>query len=199
MFINNLIFPCSMADILDFPDFDPPLKQVEPDDALIVLAALRTEEQERSELVAVFKPFPTLTSDYLYLPLRRRVRLGIFNRSNSGYLHGQGTGDCIRALDGRKGLQELARTCRWTYQVLTFFDAYTQEQQEGTTRPFTSGTLRQTSDGRTVLKNIRHNGSSLDTVVRIAAEAQPDILNHYWSRQRAEEQREVLIRSPYVY
>jgi len=137
---NIILFP-ERTEQRDF------LKDVELEERVLILSALAKEEKARPELTSIIKTYPWLMADYLPLSISEKEKFEEFRCRHPKYLLGEGDGCGIQYLTaplrdyifdatlnkGYGAVASIAVRCRWTNQLINFFDFYIKKGESSTT------------------------------------------------------------------
>lgn len=163
------------------------------------MAVLR---RQHPKPVAVLEPFPPLMARYLELERKEQNAFAVFAERHGYYLQGvDHYGDYISFLHKHVMNQAaaLARTCRYTNQLLAYFAFHQQNTPDVS---FTAQYLRTSpafrrqfhTAGETLLRNVRNAGMQMKDLVSIADYAAPQIHSVYDSRERQAERRRKIVQ-----
>ena len=170
--------------------------------AITTLEILNKEVLIRPKMLEVFGKFPSLLVDYFTLQDINRQLLDDFRRRYPRFFEGSGDGcgvkylvdqyitgpNVIPAPRGGQHVADLARKCRWSNQLLKIFDFYRSKTPEAT---FNNAYIGRRPEARkkfggmgyNIIQNTRNGFMTVDDIVEIAAEAEPDVKDAYVSRR----------------
>ncbi len=168
---------------------------------IAILEKMAVLRRQRPKPVAVLEPFPPLMARYMELERKEQNAFAAFAEQYEGYLQGRNWGDYISFLHKRAMNQAaaLARTCRYTNQLLAYFAFHQQNTPDVS---FTAQYLRTSpafrrqfhTEGETWLRNVRNAGMRMKDLVSIADYAAPQIHSVYDSRERQAERRRKIVQ-----
>src|SRR3989344_4377649 len=151
-----------------------------------VLALQLVEEQKRPECAGILHRIPSLMATYLVIKEWDKGQLDQLRKRHPRYLVGEGDGYGIRWLEARRvELQEIARECRYTHQLLRLYGFYREHGQGKILNQnylAHDPELRKAHgrDGYNLVQNVRKNWRmKMFDIVHLAAEVQPEILRDY--------------------
>ncbi len=178
--------------VLNFPvpkaaELSERLDRIDLETIVDVLSVRAEEERIRPEVTDIFGRIPSLLADYLLLNERNKQKIDRTRLKYPDYLNGEGSSYDINYLAsvGNKSSALLARKCRWTYQLLKFYEFY-KEHGEG--KRFNQHYITHDPElkevygnaGYNLVQNIRKSYEiSMEIIVELAGEVEPKICTAY--------------------